>query len=270
MPSQQLELEILGGAPSARMRRRRPGADDLPWGTLELARWDAESLGEAREVWTNGVFTEYASAAAFAAMAGAFLECGAPIDLSAAAADIVVDELDHAEVAARLVMELGGAAAFHADLALVSPLTTPGASPLVRAAELAITTSCIGEALSVPALARSRALTDQPLVGAVLDRLLADEGPHSRVGAWFLAWAGDRLTAADRAGLAAVAFDAVSAYAPLWRDRCADCEVPAALGGVPIATHAEVMIDAVRRRIARPLARHGIVLDAERLDALLA
>src|SRR5688572_4443436 len=198
MPSQQLELEILGGAPSARMRRRRPGADDLPWGTLELARWDADSLDEARAVWTNGVFTEYGSAAAFAAMAGAFLECGAPIDLSAAAADIVVDELDHATVASRLVMELGGAVAFRADLAMVSPATTPGASPVIRAAELALKASCVGEALSISALSRSLATADHPLVRAVIDRLLRDEGPHARIGAWFLEWADDRLSDPDR------------------------------------------------------------------------
>jgi len=267
--ARQLELEMIGGAPSARLRRRRPGGDALPWGTLEPEAFAADELIEARHVWTNGVFTEYASAAAFSAMAGAFLECGAPIDLSAAAADIVVDELDHAEIASRLVMELGGAVAYHADLALVSPLTTPGVTPVVRAAELAITTSCVGEALSVSALSRSLAVTEHPLVAAVLRRLLADEGPHARLGAWFLAWAADRLTAEDRAHLAVIALDAIAVYAPLWRDRCDGCEAPATLGGLPVASHAQVMVDAVRTRVARPLARLGIAVDAERLEALL-
>jgi hypothetical protein len=269
MNASQLELEMIGGAASARMRRRRPGSDDLPWGTLDLAGFTGDGLIEARKVWTNGVFTEYASAAAFAAMAGAFLECGAPIDLSAAAADIVVDELDHAEVGSRLVMELGGAVPYHADLALVSPLTTPGVSPVIRAAELAITTSCVGEALSVSALSRSLEVTDHPLVAAVLERLLKDEGPHARLGAWFLGWAADRLTAADRAHLATIALDAIAVYAPLWRGRCTTCEAPAALGGLPVASHAQVMVDAVRTRVARPLGRLGIAIDRERLDALL-
>ena len=44
-------------------------------------------------MWTNGVFTEYASAAAFSALNIAFLECQAPVDLCAAAADFAVDEL---------------------------------------------------------------------------------------------------------------------------------------------------------------------------------
>jgi hypothetical protein len=261
---------MLGGAATARMRRRRPGADDLPWGTLDHARFTADDLVEARKVWTNGVFTEYASAAAFTAMAGAFLECGAPIDLTATAADIVVDEIDHAECAARLAMELGGAVPYHADLALVSPLTTPGATPLMRAAELAVTTSCVGEALSVSALSRSLAVTEHPLVAAVLARLLADEGPHARLGAMFLAWAADRLTPGDREQLAGIALDSIAVYAPLWQsDRCTRCESPA-LGGLPVATHAQVMVDAVRTRVARPLARLGIAIDAAKLDAVLA
>lgn len=270
MTAAQFELAMLGGPATARLRRRRPGVDALPWGTLDTARFSADELGEARKVWTNGVFTEYASAAAFTAMAGAFLECGAPIDLTAAAADIVVDELDHAEVAARLVMELGGAVPYEADLALVSPLTTPGVSPVVRAAELAITTSCVGEALSVSALSRSLAVTDHPLVAAVLDHLLADEGPHARVGAWFLTWAADRLSRADRAHLATITLDAIAVYAPLWaEDRCTACETAPDLGGMSVASHARVMVDAVRLRVARPLARLGIDVDRERLDALL-
>src|SRR6185503_18129927 len=101
---EQLELELLGGAATARLRRRRPGLIELPWGTLDRSRFSRNALDEARAVWTNGVFTEYASAAAFAAMASAFLECKAPIDLTATAADIVVDEIGHAELLSRLVM----------------------------------------------------------------------------------------------------------------------------------------------------------------------
>ena len=266
----QLELEILGGPTEARLRRRRPGADDLPWGTLDPAAFDPIALHEARAVWTNGVFTEYASAAAFAAMAGAFLECRAPVDLSAAAADIVVDEIDHATVGSRLVMELGGAVAFRADFDLVSPATTDGATALLRAAELALKTSCVGEALSISALSRSLAGADHPLVHAVLDRLLRDEGHHARIGAWFFEWADDRLTDADRRHLAGIALDAIAVYRPLWHDRCAACEAPAALGGSAAASHAELMIDAVRTRVAAPLERLGIALDRHRLDELLA
>jgi hypothetical protein len=113
-------------------------------------------------------------------------------------------------------------------------------------------------------------MTDHPLVRAVLDRLLRDEGTHARIGTWYLQWAADRLTADDRAHLAQIALDAIAVYQPLWHeDRCETCETPADLGGMPVASHAEVMVDAVRTRIARPLARLGIAIDAERLEALL-
>jgi len=266
----QLELEILGGATEARLQRRRPGADDLPWGTIDVRAFAPVALHEARAVWTNGVFTEYASAAAFAAMAGAFLECEAPVDLSAAAADIVVDEIDHAMVGSRLVMELGGAVAFRVDMTMVSPATTPGASALVRAAELAVKTSCVGEALSISALSRSLEVADHALVRAVLARLLHDEGHHARIGAWFLEWADDRLSEDDRRHLAQVALDAIAVYQPLWRGRCQTCEAPAALGGMPVASHAELIVDAVRTRVADPLDRLGIAIDRGRLDELLA
>ena len=266
---EQLELTLLGGAGTALLRRRRPGADALPWDSLDRAAFSPAALEEARALWTNAVFTEYASAAAFAALTSAFLECGAPIDLTALAADSAVDEIDHAAHLSRLVMELGGAVRYEVDLALVSPAATPGVSPLVRAAELAIKTSCVGEALSVPALTRSRALAEQPLVRAVLDRLLRDEGRHARIGVWFLEATADRLSPADREHLARVTLAAIAVYRPLWKKRCRDCLAPAALGAVPADDYAALLVDAVRTRIARPLRRLGIAIDGDELEALL-
>src|SRR5260221_8398936 len=75
------ELLWRGGATASRLHRRRPGLDAMPWGTLELARYTAPVAAEARALWTSGVFTEYASAAAFSALTTAMLESGAPIDL---------------------------------------------------------------------------------------------------------------------------------------------------------------------------------------------
>jgi hypothetical protein len=264
------ELSWLGGPTEDRLRRRRPGADDLPWGTIDAASLAPEALLEARRVWTNGVFTEYASAAAFASLSTAMLECGAPVDLTAAAADIVVDELLHVELSSRLTTELGGAVPLRFDLEKVSPLTTPGARALMRAAELAVTTSCVSESLSVPAMARSRAMATVPLVRAVLDRLTADEGPHARVGFWFLDWAAERLTAAERAQLAEVALATIAVYAPLWKDDpCDACPAPTGLAGHDAAGR-EALRRAVVRSIAGPLAERGIVLDPARVQALTA
>jgi len=262
------ELDWLGGWSERRLRRRRPGIDDLPWGSLEAAPLAEDDRLEARRVWTTGVFTEYASAAAFGNLATALLECGAPVDLTAVAADIVVDELDHVELVARLLGELGGALPLAFDLARISQPTT-GAPPLVRALELAVTVSCVGEALSVPALARSRSLARAPLVVAVLDRLLGDEGPHGELGYRLLDWAGPALDDDDRGHLAAVALDAITAFAPLWqREACPSCAAPA-LGVAPADEHRRMLVDAVRTRVVARLARHAIVVDADRLAAVL-
>ncbi len=264
------ELLWRGGSTEARLHKRRGGADEMPWGTLDLPRVDPAIAEEARKVWTNGVFTEYASAAAFASLTTALLECGAPVDLTAMSADIVVDELFHVELSSRLTTELGGATPLEFDVANISPRTTPGARPLLRAAELALTTSCVSEALSVPAMARSRAMATAPLIHAVLERLVADEGPHARLGYWFLDWAAEQLTDAEREGLAELALSTITVYAPLWQEQdCDACPVPTGFGG-----HDEVGREALRKavhaNIARPLAEHGIVLDASRIAALTA
>ncbi|HEY3817956.1 MAG TPA: hypothetical protein VGL81_12335 [Polyangiaceae bacterium] len=262
------ELGWRGGAPEHRLHRRRPGGRDLPWGSIDLASLAPGAVDEARRIWTNGVFTEYASAAAFSALASALLACGAPVDLTAAAADIVVDELHHVELSARLTTELGGAAPLRFDLEKIAPRTTPGARALLRAAELAVTTSCVSEALSVPAMARSRAMATVPLVRAVLDRLVADEGPHARLGFWFLDWAADRLTGEERARLAELALATLEVYAPLWREPACDaCPTPAGLAGHD-ARGREALRRAVTSSIAEPLAGYGIVLDAARVASL--
>ena len=121
------------------MRTTRPGYDDnLPWDSYDIAAVDPQEALEARQAWTNGVFTEYASCAAFSAMNLAFLQCGAPVDLCAAAADFAVDELVHVSLVSRLVMTMGGATPYMADLERVAPSPRPDLSARMRAAELAI------------------------------------------------------------------------------------------------------------------------------------
>jgi hypothetical protein len=249
----QLALEWLGGATERRLRHARPDFDDLPWHTFDLARCDPDDLVEARRVWTNGVFTEYASAAAFSAMNIAFLQCGAPVDLCAAAADFAVDELVHVTLVSRFVMTLGGATPYLADLENVAPHASPLTARL-RAAELAIKVSCVGEALSLPALTAWHRGATHPLALAVLDRLRHDEGPHAAIGHWFLAWADAWLTPGDRDHLGRVAREAIAVYEPLWLD-------PEA-GQIRVGdtTYRAYMEHAVEHRIVRRLAASGITV----------
>lgn len=261
------ELSWRGGATEARLHARRPGIDELPWRSLVSDELPIEQLIEARRIWSNGVFTEYASAAAFSALTTTMLQCGAPVDLVAMSADIAVDELFHVELSSRLTMALGGAMPIAFDLANIAPVTTPGVRPLMRAAEIAVVTSCVSESLSVPAMARSRALAHDPLVKAVLERLLADEGPHARLGFWFLDWACEQLTDEERAQLARLCVDTVAVYAPLWQDD-EPSAMPAGFGGHDAVGRAALR-KAVDVAIATPLARYGIEMDRTRLAAYL-
>jgi hypothetical protein len=249
----QLELGWLGGPSERRLREARPGFDDLPWDSFDPAGCDPDELLESRAVWTNGVFTEYASAAAFSALNIAFLECQAPVDLCAAAADFAVDELVHVTLVPRLVMALGGATPYLADLSRIAPIASQ-TSPRLRAAELAVKISCVGEAPSLPALGAAHRGATHPLARGVLDRLRHDEGPHAAIGHWFLAWADPWLTDGEREYLGHVASESIAIYEPLWLERPERTVIE---HGQPIS-YRTYMETAVRERIVERLAKVGI------------
>lgn len=257
------ELEAVGGPWAARLRRRRAGFDALPWADV-AAGASPEDLEPARLVWTRSAFSEYASAAAFAEIAAALLAAGAPIDLVAAAGDFVVDEVIHAELSARVAMSLGGAVALDVDLErLVRP---PIAGDLLlRAAELVVRTSCVGEALTVPILKASRARSGSPLIKAVIARIVRDESSHAQIGPWFLDWADGRLSTEGRAHLGRVAGAAVRAFAPIFEGSCRE---GADFGVLDCPTYDATFVAALRRRVVAPLRERGIVVPEGDIAAL--
>ncbi len=257
------ELEAVGGPWGRRLQRRRAGLSRLCW--TELGDPDPAAREAARVVWTRSTFSEYASAAAFAEIASALLAVAAPIDLVAAAGDFVVDEMIHAEASARLAMALGGAVPLEVDLErLVRPASAENA--LLRAAELLVRTSCVGEALTVRILERARSLaTAAPTIHAVLTRILKDESQHAQLGPWFLDWAAERLAATDRAHLGRIAGQALVAFVPLFADECAP---GSGLGTLGCSDFDATFAGAVIHHVARPLAARGIEIPPEDLAAI--
>lgn len=259
------ELSTIGGPWGRRMAPRRAWIDELPWpaaGEL-LDRRAGLGLADARRVWTQTAWSEYTSAAAFAEIAAALLACGAPIDLVAAAGDFVVDELVHAEAAARVANAVGGAVALTVDLEkLVRPPSTT--APLLAAAELVVRTSCVGEALTVPMLKVSRAVAGDGLIAGVLGHIVADEASHAQLGWWFLDWATPRLDDDARAHLGRIAGATVRSFAPLLAGGCDD----SGLGVVGCGTYEPAFVAAVARHVVRPLAARGIELPADDLAAI--
>jgi len=247
------ELEAIGGPWAKRLGSRRAIIDELAWDTIG-GEVSPAAAARARVMWTQSAFSEYASAAAFAEIASALLAAGAPIDLVAASGDFVGDEMIHAELSARLANALGGAVPLEVDLGkLVRPPTA--STPLMRAAELVVRTSCVGEALTVPVLKVARATADCAAIGEVIARITRDESAHAELGSWFLDWAAPRFGDDDRAHLGRVAGAAVASLLPLMD---ASCAAPPSLGVLDCTTFDAALLDAIETRVVGPLAARGI------------
>jgi hypothetical protein len=258
------ELSLVGGPWARRLARRRAGWNALPWDEAAPEAEPTETAA-ARLAWTRSAFSEYASAACFAEIAACLLAAGAPLDLVAAAGDFVVDEVLHAELSARVAAAFGGAVALEVDLGrLVRPPVS--AAPLLRAAELVVRTSCVGEALTVPILKATKAAARSPLVKAVVARIVRDEVGHAQLGPWFLDWAEPLLGDADRAHLGRVAGVAVRAFAPIFSAPCAGC---GGLGVLDCARHDAAFVAALDRSVVRPLAARGIEIPAADVAAAM-
>ena len=250
-------LDRVGGPWSRRFAKRRGVLDDLPWESAREGR-SAEALEEARWVWTQSAFSETASAAAFAEIARALLAAGAPIDLVAAAGEFVADEMVHAELSARVAEALGGLVPLEVNREkLVRP--PEGATPLLRAAELVLRTSCVGEALTIPILKSAKATASSALVERVLRRILEDESAHAELGWWFFDWAIDRLDDAARAHLGRAASAALESFSPLFESGCGRTD---ALGALACGTFDAAFHAAKERRVIAPLAKLGIIVRA--------
>lgn len=249
---------LLGGPWTRRLSPRRAWIDELPWDEA----WPDDAEGACWS-WTQTAFSEYASAAAFAEIAAALAAAGAPIDMIAAAGDFVSDEIVHVEASARIAAALGGSVSLDVDLTrLVRP--SIASEPRMRAAELLIRTSCVGEALTVPLLKLARELSGSTVVAAAIQRIVQDEALHAQLGTWFLDWADGWLDDDARVHLGKVAGVAVRAFAPLLGVGCAG----SGMGVLACERYDPLFTQTVERRVAAPLAARGIEIPAADLRAV--
>jgi hypothetical protein len=217
MATEVFELELFGGAVEKRYRKMRPEVETMPWGTLDASAVPEPVLVFARRTWTGAAFQEHRSAAACCATLRALIEARAPVDLIAVASRFPLDEMVHTELCARMAMELGGGTEILHEPSQLLADPDPAFPPLLRAAVLAVTVFCVGEAFSVPMLRGAFRGARHPLPRAVLARLVRDEAAHAAFGFSFLDWARPLLDEAATAELARHADLAIAAL----RDRCA-------------------------------------------------
>lgn len=253
------ELGWLGGAAEGHFRRKRPEALDMPWGTLDPRAYPSDLVDAARMAWTQGAFSEYATGAALSVLMAALLRARAPVDLVGMAGDFVCDEMLHAELNARMAMELGGGAPCVADLDAMVP-GVDAKDPLLSATELAVRLCCVSEAVSSPLLAATAAAATHPLVRAVLMQIAKDEPPHALLGWLVLEWASPRLDDRARRHLARAATAQLT-------ELCADFppspphpspDAVTDLGWLPVERYLPLAEEVIDRDVVARLADYGI------------
>jgi hypothetical protein len=191
-------ISLLGGAVERNYRRVRPAVEKLPWSTLDASRIEPELLARAREYYTHDAHNEYYSAACVAQVVGSLIAAQTPLDMVAMAAGFIVDELSHAEMAARVVVELGGAVPIEFDSSPPLPPPDPSHRALLAAACRVVDTFCIGESLALPLAQESAKLKAPKLIDAMAKQVARDEAAHGSFGWVFFDWALDLLSPSEK------------------------------------------------------------------------
>jgi hypothetical protein len=120
--------------------------------------------------------------------------------------------------------------------------------------------------------------TTHPLTRAVLERIVADESLHYRLGGLYFEWASEQMEDSERERLARVALATLKAIVPNLgpkRDtRSARYRATLGqiqdIGWVETRLFKEQVREAVRQTIVAPLAALGIVVPLADVESLLA
>jgi len=253
------EIEWCGGAAEKHYRKLRPFGAELPWGTLDLAKYAPEVVERARVAWTSVAISEYRAAVALADVQSAMLVANAPLDLVGMAGDFVADETLHVELAARLAMELGGGAPIAVDRESMKNARREGQTARQHCNELVMRVGCVAETLSGAVAVETLGVVEHPLVRAIVERIARDESRHTRLGFLYLEWAARAMDDAERERLGRVAADAIRRVSPVWRR--ASSGAPE-LGWLQSEAFRERALRTIREDIVAPLESLGIVVSA--------
>lgn len=160
--------------------------DSFDWGDLaaRARSYDAATRERGRRSFILRALDEQRSLLAFSELLTELCEAGAPIDVIGSLTRVVRDEALHVDLCDRVVKALGG---WDASAPEPKWVRSDKRLPLQRRILATVLGSlCIGETISVHMIRGVRAHTSDPVVRAVMTRLLADESFHSRFGWWWL------------------------------------------------------------------------------------
>lgn len=142
---------------------------------------EPQATDAVRREWTRRIEAEYRSAACAQHLTLWLLQLGAPRELIDDGLRVVGDELDHAELSAR-VCEHAGSTVAPAIRQENLALSTPPGSLEQRALWATLDVFCLGETVAVPLFTELRRKCTVPVAREALDRILKDEVRHKQFG----------------------------------------------------------------------------------------
>lgn len=177
-------FEPLGSGPFAKAHADFTEVEAFDWASLGASVSDAKERERGRRSFVLRALDEQRSLVAFAELMSELCEAGAPIDVIGSLARVVRDEALHVDLCDRVVKALGGWDERPPEPAWVR---SDKRLPLRRRVLATVLGSlCAGETISVQMIRGVRESASDPVVHAVLTRMLADESFHSRFGWWWL------------------------------------------------------------------------------------
>lgn len=232
------------------MPLRLDGLDEIP----------SEERAAALDNWEKRMVSEHASARVFGAIVDRLMRAGVRRRHIVAVADMVGQELEHALLCARVVVALGGEA--HADLPRLPPMPEHAdALPIEAALRDIISVSCCSETVAVALVATEREQAGTPELRWILERILADEVKHARLGWKLLDELGPDLDPGMKRRLSAylvAAFEhQIHFHAPfLAMPSASDRAV--SLGAPDGPSNWEVFVQTIESTTVPGLERHGL------------
>jgi hypothetical protein len=257
--STTFQLSFAGAAAfKAHVKRHGDLDHALDWDRIQTPRIPGQRLWAA-QAWLRSAFNEYHSAALMNEMLAHMIREHVPLDLCTMASEFPGHELVHAELCARLSLALGGANAIDARPP-THPELDPDLSELERCHQLVIRLCAVGENLSFGWLSSMARPGTQPVIKAVLRRLLKDEALHQAFGWRYLDWALPSMDDAQRARLMrAVAEDLRPYSQPAVGAEAPDVVALHEEMGLLTAQEAAAIAHHSARGVLDALARRGLV-----------
>ena len=188
----------------ARQVERAPWPD---FSAFDASRYDVALRERAGRQWLLRAREEYGSCHEFSALLAALTRIGAPLPFTGTLARLLTDEARHAELCFSMAAAILGeekARAWQWE-APTPPFAQPPLDDLAAipfwAADVVLTSCCLGETLSVPLYEALATVTTDPVAKAVVHQIRKDEKLHSTFGFETLAWLLELLDEGERARL---------------------------------------------------------------------